>query len=245
MKKILVTFGTPKWYNAKTKLIQTAKQFGLNGCADFDDTKIEPTFYNENSEIFKYRRGFGYWLWKPYIILKTLEQVDDGDIVFYSDSGSLIVNPLDELFEICSKNNGILLFDNRDGTPTENDIWINKNWTKADCFIMMNCDTELYHNSNQVDACYQIYQKNAKSIEFVKQYLKYCQNINIISDLQNINTIRPEFACFRDHRHDQSVLSLLAITNNIHIEREPSQWGYRTNSNQSKIKFYHHRNPNI
>jgi hypothetical protein len=245
MKKILVTFGTQTWYNAKAKLIQSAKQFGLNGCVDYDETKIEQSFYDENKEIFKYRRGFGYWLWKPYIILKTLEQVDDGDIVFYSDSGSIIVNKFDDLFERCVQNNGILLFDNRDGTPTENDIWINKNWTKGDCFVMMNCDSDKYQNGNQVDACYQMYQKTPKSIEFIKEYLMYCKNINIVSDLPNINTVRPELTSFYQHRHDQSVLSLLSIKHNIHIEREPSQWGYRTESNQQNIKFYHHRNPQI
>jgi hypothetical protein len=245
MKKILTTFGTQKWYNAKANLIQSAKQFGLDGAADFNETKIEQSFYEENKAIFLNPRGFGYWLWKPYIILKTFEQLNNGDMVLYSDSGSIIVNQINDLFEICQQNEGILLFDNRDGTPTENDIWINKHWTKTDCFVLMDCDTEKYTEGNQVDACYQIYQKNSKSIEFVQEYLKYCKNIHIVSDFPSMTNKRPNYTCFRDHRHDQSVLSLLAIKHNVHIEREPSQWGYRTEENRSKIKFYHHRNPNI
>ncbi len=32
-------------------------------------------------------RGFGYWCWKPFIILKTLENIKDGDILVYADIG--------------------------------------------------------------------------------------------------------------------------------------------------------------
>ncbi|TLE03345.1 hypothetical protein [Helicobacter japonicus] len=32
-------------------------------------------------------RGFGYWCWKPYIILKTLEQLENNDILLYADIG--------------------------------------------------------------------------------------------------------------------------------------------------------------
>jgi hypothetical protein len=32
-------------------------------------------------------RGFGYWLWKPYIINKLLEKLSEGDILIYADSG--------------------------------------------------------------------------------------------------------------------------------------------------------------
>ena len=36
------------------------------------------------------QRGAGYWIWKPYIIWKTLQDVEDGDIVCYIDSACLI-----------------------------------------------------------------------------------------------------------------------------------------------------------
>lgn len=248
MKKILTTFGNSTWANARNKLVQSAKNNGFHGVAEFDEYKIEPEFYEKNKAIFQFRRGFGFWVWKPYIILKTLNMMNDGDVVLYSDSGSFILRPLDELFQLCKENDGILLFDNRDGTENENIIWKNKNWTKSDCFNMMNCTEEKYLQGNQVDACYQMYEKNPKSIEFVNEYQKYCENINIVTNVPDI-TPRPAMIAndwFQEHRHDQSILSLLAIKHNIKIEREPSQWGYRTNQQDlPKIKFYHHRNPNI
>lgn len=32
-------------------------------------------------------RGYGFWVWKPYVILKRLEQLADGEILIYADQG--------------------------------------------------------------------------------------------------------------------------------------------------------------
>ena len=34
-------------------------------------------------EHFKIARGGGLWLWKPYIILKALDMIEDSDYLFY------------------------------------------------------------------------------------------------------------------------------------------------------------------
>ena len=39
------------------------------------------------SPLMQYARGGGYWAWKPYIIWKTLQEYDEGDIICYLDSG--------------------------------------------------------------------------------------------------------------------------------------------------------------
>ena len=39
------------------------------------------------------KRGGGYWIWKPYFILKTLkEKIKYNDYLIYSDSGSVYIN---------------------------------------------------------------------------------------------------------------------------------------------------------
>ena len=37
--------------------------------------------------ITKNPRGYGYWLWKSYIIKKTIEKMSDDDILLYLDCG--------------------------------------------------------------------------------------------------------------------------------------------------------------
>ena len=40
-------------------------------------------------EHFKIKRGYGLWFWKPFLILKAMEQMADGDYLFYCDSGAV------------------------------------------------------------------------------------------------------------------------------------------------------------
>ena len=40
--------------------------------------------------LMQYSRGGGYWLWKPWLIQKTLQEHAPGDIVVYADAGSTL-----------------------------------------------------------------------------------------------------------------------------------------------------------
>ena len=35
----------------------------------------------------KHKKGHGYYIWKPYLIQKTMNKMNDGDILLYSDAG--------------------------------------------------------------------------------------------------------------------------------------------------------------
>ena len=45
----------------------------------FNKDDIEPIFALQNFNILNKKRGDGYWLWKSYIISKTLEKVNTND----------------------------------------------------------------------------------------------------------------------------------------------------------------------
>jgi hypothetical protein len=104
---------------------------------------------------------------------------------------------------------------------------------------MMDCDDEKYYNAPQVDASYQVYKKTDKVMEFLEEYKKFCSNENIISDLPNIT--KGNLQGFIDHRHDQSVLSLLAAKHNIPLLPEPSEWGNYLTDRPYPQLFWHHR----
>lgn len=236
-KKIIISFATNlKWYKAQTYLVESAKKNGFNGAISYTDKNKEWNFLKDYKDITTVR-GYGYWRWKTEILLDAMSQVNDNDIVAYIDSGNVIINSLDYIFKICEEQN-IVLFDNRDGSPT-GAIHNNKNWTKRDCFILMDCDRDEYYNGPQVDASYQFYKKTPDVIEFLKQYDTYCRNENIISDLPNIT--KDNLPEFKDHRHDQSILSLMAIKNNIKLLPEPSEWGNHLTDRPYPQLFWHHR----
>lgn len=236
IKKILISFATnSKWYRAQQLLNESAKQGGFDGVISYTDKGREWDFIKKYDDINKVR-GYGFWQWKPIIILDALSKVNDGDIIGYVDSGNLVISNLNYIFDVCNKQD-IVLFDNRDGNYN-GDTHKNREWTKRDCFILMGCDTEEYYNAPQVDASYQFYKKTPNTIKFLEEYQRLCSNDNIISDLPNITKNNlPEF---KDHRHDQSILSLLAAKNSIPLLPEPSEWGNHLDRPYPQL-FLHHR----
>lgn len=233
--KILVSFASRRFENAQKNLVESAKTHGITGYVSYTEDNIPVEFITKNLEIWKNPRGFGYWCWKPYIILKTLMELDDGDMVIYVDSCNLVVSDLSIIFDECNKSE-IVLFDNRDGNYS-GDSWKNLRWTKRDCFRLMNCDTSKYWNGDQINASYQVYKKTDKSIKFLNEYINFCENKNIISDDPNITF--ENFDEFEDHRHDQSIASLLAIKYDISLMIDPSEWG-NSNINRTYPQLFWH-----
>lgn len=236
MKKILISFATnTKWYKSQNLLNQSAKKGGFDGYISYTDKGREWEFTKKYDNVYT-TRGFGYWQWKPLIILDALSKLNDGDIVGYVDSGNVIINNLSYIFDKCVEQE-IVLFDNRDGS-SNGEPHINNIWTKRDCFVLMKCDEPKYHTGIQVDAAYQFFRKTSKVMDFLKEYNEYCSNENIISDLPNIT--QSNFDTFKDHRHDQSILSLMAIKYDIPLLPEPSEWGNHLKRPYPQL-FLHHR----
>jgi len=243
MTKTLFSFGNWHYYLSLEVLERTARENGrVDRTLMLKESDIEPNFYKNNIGHFNNPRGFGYWIWKSYFIQKFLISCESEDIFLYADAGNEVIGNLTPLYELCQKNEkGIILFENTDGEGTGN-VWKNINWTKSDCFNLMNLKTPEYVFGDQVNASYILFRKTDFSKMFFDQFLNWSRNYNVISDAPNI-TENSNKAEFRDHRHDQSILSLLSIQHKITILRDPSQWGNHRNRDQEKYGqlFFHHR----
>lgn len=220
MTTYLVSYATATFQKAQQRLNQSAVRFDIDHCCHYDDSKIRGTdFYRRNQGILDQKKGGGYWLWKPYIILEVMRQAKEGDIIIYSDSGAEIIDSLQPLIDICLQIGGPLLFQ----VPCYTKTFINIQWTKRDCFILMDADTPLYHLGHQIAGSPHFYVKNQKNVAFVEEWLSYCEDPRILTDQPNTCGKR-NYPEFYDHRHDQSVLSILAQRHGLEIYRDPSQF---------------------
>lgn len=218
-RAVLVTFatgGTRPFLLAQKILSQSALLFGgVAGVAEWNDKKLkQEDFYSRFRHILDQQRGAGYWLWKPYIIRKELLALNPGDYVVYSDCSTYngefasILRPFAPLLELCDSGFGGFI-------PG---VYIPhwgpaKIWTKRDCFVLMDCDSEVYWETCQIQASLSVWKHCDESIGFLTEWLDYCQDERILSDLENTCGL-PNFPEFYDHRHDQSVLTLLAHRHN-------------------------------
>jgi hypothetical protein len=206
----------------------TGKRVGLfDEVISYCPKDIEKDFFERNRKILGQQRGNGYWLWKPYFIKKSLELLNPGDFLFYCDAGAHFIKPITPLIDISlSSGQEIIVFELK---------YIEKAWTKRDAFILLDCDSPRYSDSRQRLASFSLWRKSGFTMDFIDEYLRYAQDERIITDLEN-QCGYPNYPEFNEHRHDQSIFSLLTKKYNLDAFRDPSQWG-----NKAK-QFYKNSN---
>ena len=162
---------------------------------------VDPAFREKNKDILSRKRGNGYWLWKPYIIYKTIvEKLKYGDYLIYSDACVLYMNSSRLLVNFLEQHKAKMW--------TYKITYKEKLYTKRDAFILMDADTPYYTDTGQYMATIMIYKKSKYTVNFIKEWLYYGQDKRIITDDQNTMG-KENYPEFRDNRHDQTVLSLL------------------------------------
>lgn len=163
---------------------------------------ISTNFYKENKNILDRQRLCGYALWKPYIILETLKASNNDDIIIYMDCGDLPINNKinQHVKDYIQRHNEKYFLSGLTNTQGM--------YTKRDAFILMDCDEPRYWRDIQQEDGFIALKKSNSNIEFVEEWLYFCKNENILTDIPNTCGL-PNLPEFIDHRHDQSVISLL------------------------------------
>ena len=199
---------------ADTRLTRTARRFrkqasrmGLFENIQIEsEQRLDPAFLNHFQHVMSpENRGFGFFCWKPQIILEKLQNSNDGDIVVYLDVGSHLFTKhsqtLEKYIRLCAaSDSGILAF------QTE---FKEKFWTKGDLFDHLQArNLPEISDSGQVQAGFIIIRNSDTTRKFVSRWLKlFWQNLNLLDD--SISKT-PNFPGFLQNRHDQSAFSLLA-----------------------------------
>lgn len=213
----VITFATPDYANSAEVLRHSAV---LNGNAD--------TFriYTPRDECVKRflgasglnesDRACGFWGWKSAIIAESLidrPEVLEGDIVVYVDAAAMVERDLRESLNTSDKSWTVKLF--RLG-QAETKNYANSRWTKPSALDAMNA-TRAEREAFQVNAAVQAYRKCDDSAAFVEDYETWCENANVLRDEPG----------FPNHRHDQSVVSVLAVRYGhiVTLCRDPTQYG--------------------
>jgi hypothetical protein len=209
MKFVLLTFGggNKKYHDAVLRISNQAKEFNLfDEILAYDETHLEnvyPEFWEKHKNfILSKRRGFGYWIWKSYLCLKTLESLDENDLLFYIDCGCEL-NILGkkrflEYIDLVIKYKRMSFH----LEPVHND----KIWNKMDLIEYLNMNNKSILEEPQNLGGIQFYLKNDENINLLKQYYQLSSNYHFIDDSPSL---LKNFPCFKEHRHDQSIISLL------------------------------------
>ena len=157
-------------------------------------------------------RGHGYWIWKPHVILRAMQDASDGDILFYMDSGSSILPHREARFRdyvgiLESSDRPVMAF---------SDSYQERAYQKLSVLTRFGLEGDAsFLGSNQVESA----QVGCRKSEFA---------LSLLADWQSLMTEdgyamavdsagEPQLEGYLEHRHDQSILSILCKRMGAHI----------------------------
>ena len=206
---ITVGAGSLRWKLAGDRLARQARKSGWFSSVDAYDTKslrgIIPTFFSRHEHfITANSRGFGYWLWRPYLLLERVKKLRPNEILLFLDAGcELNVN---------AKSTG-RLFDYM-GLAKESGLCLMRNshlltsWCKRDTLDVFG----VKQNSTlrTVEPGVFFLTNSQENISLLESWIEWAikENYHHLDDSPSTQT---NYLNFIEHRHDQSLLTLLLV----------------------------------
>ncbi len=222
MANILISYGDYRFKKSLASIRKEAKRVGIFNKIKLYSPKDLPS-YIKASPLFAFRKGGGYWLWKPYVIRETLRHCNINDVVYYVDAGCRL-NPASKewvKFQQEIKSYNAIFF------QYKSDV-IYDGWEKY-CQNLLNNSPKILHWMKPYTAKYFVdyfgsdefleYNKIMGGIIIIK---KTPQLLQVMDQWFKISLFHPELiidplgkelakipSSFNVHRHDQAILTPL------------------------------------
>lgn len=220
-KSYFITFGNDLFKNQRERLRNQATELGWFDSIVIESPETIQNFITLHRSFFENNnRGFGYWIWKPYIILRLLNEMKDGDFLFYVDAGATIIHHKKDRFDgyinyLKDHPRPILTF--WDAAYTERKFQKAKVLKRFNIGDVTLDQSEEFLDSNQIESGIFICRKCEFTMSFVQEWMDLLieDNYGLVNDEDD--SIQLEG--FIGHRHDQSILSILCKLNST------TMWG--------------------
>lgn len=215
-----ITYSTTNYEGSARDLGKSAAAFGLRTRVYTPRHPAVKALASSYPDIMAQARGAGYWLWKPAVLLDALNSVPEGDIVFYTDASmSFVRDPIALTLRAAEETPSVLFehIPHKSGPFT----FLHMEWTKRDCFVLMDADSPAYWGVVQVIAGIQIHRNCPRSRSFVAEWLAAAGDDRLLTDRPNTMGLN-NLEGFVEHRHDQSILTTLAVKHGIPRHPDPT-----------------------
>jgi hypothetical protein len=210
-----ISYGNKNFNNSKKRIFRQAIECGwFNSVTMYNPKILDKDFVKKFKDILNCNRGGGFWLWKPYIILKKLNEINENDILIYLDAGC-VINPhgkkrFNDYINLLTQNNEYII--------SFQLPYIEDEWTIEQIFRYFNINEEnMIRKTGQILSGIIIIKKNEQSINLIKKwYNTIFDNSLLFTDNYN----RFQKNNFKANRHDQSIFSILCKLNNVQIIKD-------------------------
>ena len=159
-------------------------------------------------------QGAGFWVWKPFIILKELEHLEEGDYLLYTDAGRppgrLFHHSLEPFVQWLREKG-------QDMMPGVNISYYTgglTRWCKQSVFDELKLDSGSFEQAPLIQGSFLFLKKSEQSLRILREWMDLCRQFKLVSSA----TTEEESRCrdnFVAHTHDQTLLSLVAAQHHL------------------------------
>lgn len=212
----LQTFADGKKYTTD-RLLREAKNsdyFHPNRMYAAGPADLDKNFLTKHARFMaENKRGWGYWIWKPQIILSRLEQMPEGQVLLWLDSGFQILPTFADMVRkwvgmtetiLCFTVPGLV---NPESRFTKMDL---ANHYAPELDHSYPGGKQAFLKSSQLQSGSIFFRKCPATLEVVRRWQRDMEIYHLISDAPSV---APNSANFEEHRHDQSVFSVVMKIN--------------------------------
>lgn len=189
--------GADIFYKNQNALAHSAINKGIDFIYNYNKQHIDPKFITDNSDIFTQTKGAGLWLWKPWLINKTLDLIPEDALLIYADTSVIFRRPITELIELSNKKNIILI---------EHPSYTREQEVAPFIFEKLNCNEESCKTGPATVANFIMLRNNSSTRLFIQEWLNSCLDRSIFLAELDKNS-RP--TNYIRHAHDQAILSVM------------------------------------
>ncbi len=171
-----------------------------------NELHLDRDFVERKRALFATRtRGFAYWTWKPYLIERELLKLEEGDLLVYSDVGNHFTPKAGRVAEYATIARAM-------ATPIISPVlsgnFLERSWTKREVLRRFGVeDNGAILDTPQREANFLVIVNNQKARHFIRMWNEtHERRMDLFDDSKTLT----QDAAFVDHRHDQSVFSILS-----------------------------------
>jgi hypothetical protein len=212
----LISFASSNYFKSAKALLHLGIERGFTSLQIFqpdDFIYLKKDITSVQSPFIDWKqRGSGYWRWKPHIIHKALSQSTLDSWVLYVDAGILLnINAKDLLLLLHQKENcaSVHLWQNKKIEPIAH-------WTHP--FVIEKLGLDPSQSVSPMLYSGMIAVKNdERGRDFIVKWRDLCDvDTFLFPELLNLSSNLPNFYVW--HRHDQSLLSIVATQNPLCVD---------------------------
>ena len=206
-RRVFLTFEDRRLRKTLRRIRREAEEMGaFDEVRVWDERDLSPAFRKRWADKLRSTvRGFGYWVWKPEIILRTLDDMKEGEILLYADAGCKLVKTgrarLEDYFRMTEETPlGIV-------ATLLPEVFPDRDWCKGDLMDYLGVRNRPdILDSAQIQSGTLFIRKNPNSIAFLKRWAALWDTDFALIDDSPSRT--PNAPTFREHRHDNAATNV-------------------------------------